>query len=125
VSDGWNAHCVDSFVLASYAVGGPSQPEQQTILYVVPLQFHRRQLHRLQPAKGGVRTPYGGTMSCGIKRGSWVRHPKYEVAYVGGTMNGRISLHAMQTGKRLTQGAKVEDCRVLCTASWRIRKGVR
>jgi hypothetical protein len=125
VSDTWNAHGVDSYVLASYAVNGPSTPEQQTILYVVPLQFHRRQLHRLQPATGGIRAPYGGTMSCGLKRGSWVRHPKYGVAYVGGTMNGRVSLHAMQTGKRLTQGAKVEDCRVLCTASWRVRKGVK
>jgi RRXRR protein len=125
MSDRWNTHCVDSFVLASYAVGGPSKPEQETILYLVPLQFHRRQLHRLQPAKGGIRAPYGGTMSLGIKRGSWVRHPKYGVVYVGGTSKGRISLHAMQTGKRLTQGAKVQDCQVLTTAAWRIRKAER
>lgn len=122
MSDGWNAHCVDSFVLASYVVTGPSKPEQTTILYIVPLQFHRRQLHRLQAARGGIRAPYGGTMSLGLKRGSWVRHPKWGVAYVGGTYKGRISLHEMQTGKRLTQGAKVGDCQVLCTAAWRIRK---
>jgi hypothetical protein len=121
LSDGWDAHCVDSFVLASYAVSGPSKPEQKTILYLTPLQFHRRQLHRLKPAKGGVRSAYGGTMSLGLKRGSWVRHPKWGIAYVGGTMNGRISLHAMQTGKRLTQGAQVEQCQVLTTAAWRVR----
>ena len=120
-SDQWDAHCVDSFVLASYAVGGPSKPTSINILYLVPLRFHRRQLHRLQPEKGGVRKPYGGTRSLGLKRGSWVRHPKWGVAYVGGTYKGRISLHNMQTGKRLTQTVHVSDCQMLCTASWRIR----
>jgi RRXRR protein len=121
LSDAWNAHCVDSFILASYAVGGPSNPEHTHVLYLVPLRFHRRQLHRLQPEKGGIRKPYGGTISLGLKRGSWVQHPKYGIAYIGGTTNGRISLHAMQTGKRLTQNAKIEDCQFLCTASWRMR----
>ena len=122
LSDSWDAHCVDSFVLASYAVGGPSRPEHTHILYLVPLRFHRRQLHRLQPEKGGIRKPYGGTISMGLKRGSWVRHPKYEICYLGGTTNGRLSLHDMHTGKRVTQHAKPRDCQVLCTASWRVRR---
>jgi len=121
LSDAWDAHCVDSFVLASYAVGGSSKPEHTTILYLVPLRFHRRQLQRLQPEKGAIRKRYGGTMSLGVKRGSWVRHPRWGVAYVGGTVNGRISLHDMRTGKRVTQNAGVSDCQVLCTASWRTR----
>jgi hypothetical protein len=120
-NDRWDAHCVDSFVLASYAVGGPSKPEQTKVLYLVPLRFHRRQLHRLQSEKGGKRKPYGGTISLGIKRGSWVRHPKWGLSYVGGTLNGRISLHDMQTGRRVTQTARIGDCQVLCTASWRVR----
>lgn len=120
-SDRWDAHCVDSFVLASYAVGGPSKPTNTHILYLTPLRFHRRQLHRLQPEKGGIRKPYGGTISLGLKRGSWIRHPKWGIAYVGGTTKGRISLHDMQTGKRLTQNVNVSDCQVLCTASWRVR----
>lgn len=70
---------------------------------------------------GGSRKPYGGTISMGLKRGSWVQHPKYGLTYVGGTLNGRISLHDMQTGKRLTQNAKVSDCQRLCTAAWRVR----
>src|SRR5262249_5527119 len=121
-SNRWDAHCVDSFVLASYAVGGPSKPQTRLVLYLPPLRFHRRQLHRLQPEKGGKRKPYGGTISMGVKRGSWVRHRKWGLAYVGGTLNGRISLHDMQTGKRLAQNAKVSDCQVLCTASWGVRK---
>ena len=121
LSDTWEAHCVDSFVLASYAVNGPSQPTTKTMLYLSPLRFHRRQLHRLQPEKGGVRKPYGGTRSLGLKRGSWVRHATWGVCYVGGARKGRISLHKTQNGKRLTQNAKAADCHVLCTASWRIR----
>lgn len=123
-SDRWDSHCVDAFVLASYAVSGPSQPEHTQILYLVPLRFHRRQLHRLQPEKGGIRKRYGGTISQGLKRGSWVRHPKWGIVYIGGTTSGRISLHRLQDGKRLTQNAKVEDCQVLCTASWRVRKAL-
>jgi len=30
-----------------------------------------------------------------------------------------ISLHAYRTNKRLTQGAKVKDCRVLTWVAWR------
>jgi hypothetical protein len=93
-------------------------------LYLVPLRFHRRQLHRLQPERGGIRKPYGGTISLGLKRGAWVRHRKYGIVYVGGTTGGRVSLPAMQDGKRLTKAAKVTDCQVLCIASWRVRKPV-
>jgi hypothetical protein len=121
ISDRWDAHCIDSFVLASYVVGGSSRPEHRHMLYLVPLRFHRRQLHRLQPERGGGRKPYGGTLSMGLKRGSWVKHPKYGRSYVGGTLQGRISLHDRQTGKRLTQNAKVSDCQFICTASWRMR----
>jgi hypothetical protein len=106
VSDRWDAHCVDAFVLAHAAVGGAGQPTSTRMLYVVPLQ-------------------YGGTLSLGLKRGSWVTHLRYGLGFVGGTLNGRISLHSMETGKRLTQRARAEDCRMLCTASWRIRSGLK
>ena len=125
VSDRWDAHCVDAFVLANSAGGGAGQPTSTQMLYVVPLQFHRRQLHRFNRGKGGLPKPYGGTRSLGLKRGSWVTHPRYGLVFVGGTLNGRISLHSMETGKRLTQHARVEECRMLCTASWRIRSGLK
>ncbi len=123
MSDSFNAHCVDSWTLANMEVGGHTEPDDTAMLYLVPLRFHRRQLHRLQPEPGGVRKPYGGTLSLGFKRGSWVRHSRYGVVYVGGSSEGRISLHDMQTGERLTQNAKPTDLKFLCTASWRIRKG--
>lgn len=121
LSDRFDAHCVDSWVLANGWVGGNTVPDNTAILYIVPLRFHRRQLHRLQPEKGGVRKPYGGTISLGFKRGSWVKHPKYGVCYVGGTTGGTISLHSMQTGQRITK-VKPNTVQLLTQASWRIRK---
>jgi hypothetical protein len=119
-ADDFRAHCVDSWVLASSVVGG-EKPENTRLMCVTPLRFHRRQLHALQPARGGIRRPYGGTRSLGFKRGSLVKHPKYGVTYVGGTMNGRLSLHSLEDGKRLCQNAKPSDCQFLAYASWRTR----
>ncbi len=101
LSNSFSTHCVDSWVLANWQVGGHAAPDNKEILFVVPLQFHRRQLHAFQPSKGGVRRAYGGTRSEGFKRGSYIKHPKYGVCYVGGTSKGRISLHSLLDGKRL------------------------
>ena len=76
LSDDFAAHCVDSWTLANFWVGGHVKPDNKAVLHIVPLRFHRRQLHRLQPEKGGIRKPYGGTLSMGFKRGAWVKHPK-------------------------------------------------
>jgi len=95
------------------------------MLLLIPLRFHRRQIHRFNTGQKARRVPYGGTLSLGLKRGAWVRHPCHGVAYVGGTLDGRISLHSRETGRRLTQNARVQDCQVLCTASWRIRSGLK
>ena len=123
LSDKFEAYCIDSWILANRRVGGHTTPDNTTVLHLVPLRFHRRQLHVCQPAKGNIRRLHGGTRSLGFKRGTWVHHPKYGVCYVGGTSKARISLHALKTGKRLCQNAKPEDLKFLCTASWRIKKG--
>ena len=125
----FSAHCVDSWVLANWyaknnarlrlSVGGYISPDNKDIIFVTPLRFHRRQLHALQPSKGGVRRPYGGTRSLGFKRGSYVKHPKYGVCFVGGTSKGCISLHSLTDGKRLTQNALPKECRFLTYASFR------
>ena len=116
----FEAHCVDSWVLASSAVGG-AVPDNTRMSCVTPLQFHRRQLHALQPSKNGIRRPYGGTRSLEFKRGSVVKHPKLGVCYVGGTMGGRISLHSLEDGRRLCRNAKPSDCKFLTYSSWRTR----
>ena len=120
----WSAHCVDAWVLARCGVAG-ARPDNTSVLEIVPLRFHRRQLHRLQPAAGGARARYGGTRSLGFTRGSLVRHPKWGVTYVGGATTTRLSLHAVATGERLTKLAKPGDCRFLTYNSWRVIRADR
>ena len=123
LSSDFSAHCVDSWILANWQVGGHITPDNKEMLFVVPLQLHRRQLHALQPAKGGIRRSYGGTRSEGFKRGSYIKHPKYGICYVGGTSKGRISLHSLIDSKRLTQSAKPQECKHLTYASFRTQNG--
>lgn len=122
LSDKFEAHCIDSWVLANWYTEGHSKPDNTRLIVLVPLRFHRRQLHRFQPSKGGVRSPYGGTMSEGFKRGSIARHPKYGFVYIGGASKGKVSLHSLTTGKRLTQGAKPTDIKFLSFNSWYLAK---
>ena len=119
LSNKFEAHCVDSWCLAYSNVGGNKKPDNANLLLVTPLRFHRRQLHMLQPAKGNSKRNYGGTMSLGLKRGSLIKHSKYGVVYVGGTSKGRISVHSIETGKRIYQYVKLEDCKFLTFNSWR------
>jgi hypothetical protein len=119
MSEDFSAHCVDSWVLANWWTGGHIKPDNKEMLLITPLQFSRRQLHVQNPIKGGIRKQYGGTRSLGFKRGSWVQHPKYGICFVGGSSKGRISLHDLSSGKRLTQNAKSEDITFLHFSSWR------
>lgn len=57
----------------------------------------------------------------GFKRGSLIKHPKWGLAYVGGFLKDRISLHAAATGKRLCQNAKPADFQFLTFNTWRAR----
>lgn len=112
----FSAHCVDSWTLATRALGIRVRnlvPDNTRILCLKPLNFYRRQLHVLQPAKGNIRKLYGGTVSLGYKRGSLVKHPNYGISYVGGNSNGRLSLHCLKTVKRLCQNAMPEDTEFL------------
>jgi RRXRR protein len=116
----FDSHAVDAWVLAA-SVSGATQPTCRRLWYLVPAILHRRQLHRLQASKGGIRKPYGGTRSLGFKRGTLVRHPKYGLCGVGGfdRKQQTISLHAYRTNTRLTQAAKGKDCHVLTWVAWR------
>ena len=120
LADKFECHNVDSWVLANDLVGGHSQPDNIDILKLIPIQFHRRQLHTLQPSKGGIRKSYGGTISLELKRGSLVKHPKYDLCYVGGTLRDRVSLHNIEDGRRLCQNAKLLDIKFLAYNYWRV-----
>jgi hypothetical protein len=100
-------------------VGGKGKVDNEAIYRMVPLRFNRRQLYRLQILTGGIKRCFGGTISLGLKRGSLVKHPKWGLGYVGGTMDDRISLHDLKSGERICQNAKVEELKVLGYGSWR------
>lgn len=122
----FESHAIDAWVMAA-SVSGAEHPTCQRLWYVVPAMFHRRQLHRLQASKGGIRQPYGGTRSLGLKRGTMVQHTKYGRCTVGGFDRKKqtISLHDYRTNKRLTQGAKGKDCRIVTWVafrSWLVRE---
>ncbi|MEY2832756.1 MAG: hypothetical protein RLZZ574_2014 [Cyanobacteriota bacterium] len=112
-------------------VGGETNPNNKDVLVVSPLRFHRRQLHRLEHALGHhIRSRYGGTISAGFKRGSIVKHPKWGLSFVGGTMDKPtqknpnrtvISLHSIKTGKRLTQSANPKDLKFKTYNTWRTK----
>ena len=112
------SHAVDAWVLAA-SVSGAVKPSWLGLFYWIPIRLHRRQLHALQPGKGGIRRPYGGTRSLGFSRGTLVRHVKHGLTYIGGTLKGRVSLHSIRTGKRVTQDAKISDLEILTRLSWR------
>lgn len=114
------SHAVDAWVLAA-SISGAIAPSCTCVWYVVPARLHRRQVHRLEPGKGGIRSPYGGTRALGLKRGTLVKHPHYGLCALGGVDRkvGRVSLHAYRTNKRVTQRARVEDCQRLTWVAWR------
>jgi hypothetical protein len=100
-------------------VGGHDKPDNKEIKRMIPLQFHRRQLHYFVPDKNGERKKYGSTMSMGFKRGSLVRHKKRGLCYVGGNYKDRVGLSSLETGERLCSNAKVGDIRFLAYNSFR------
>lgn len=116
----FESHAVDAWTLAA-SVTGATKPTCKQLWYSTAIRLNRRQLHMLQFSKGGVRRPQGGTRSLGFKRGTLVRHPKHGMASVGGFDRRRqtLSLHDYRSNKRLTQGAKVVDCKVLAWTPYR------
>ena len=118
LAETFDAHNVDSWVLAN-SVFDAKVPESRKIHRLIPLEYHRRMLHRQVPSRGGIRPLYGGTRSMDLRRGTLVRHPRWDLTYVGGSSLGRISLHCLKDGKRVTVHSKREDFQVIAYNSWR------
>ena len=118
LKDVWEAHCVDSHVLCEKTVGGDITPFKG--MYRISfLNFSRRQSHVQNPIKDGVRKQYGSTRSLGLNRGTLVIHKKFGLSFVGGSSQGQLSLHSVESGKRLTQSAKKENLTILSLIKWR------
>ena len=119
LDDRWDAHLVDTFCIQQIAFNHVFMPFKGFYKFE-RIELYKRQLHVANPIKGGHRRPYGGTRSEGISRGTLVKHHKYGICYVGGNMDGNVSLHNYRTGSRLTQNAKPNDINILTTLKWRV-----
>jgi len=53
LSNVFDAHCVDSWVLAYLLVGGDISPENMVVMECKPIRIYRRQLHVFNPGKNG------------------------------------------------------------------------
>ena len=56
-----------------------------------------------------------------MKTGTLVEHRKHGLCFTGGASAGQISLHSLETGKRLQQHARIADWRPRTPLSWRFR----
>ena len=128
LSEGFDAHCVDSWVIANSLVGGHSTPDNTKILFIQPIQWQRRNLHKQQHASGGSpsknsRIRFGGTMSFTFKNNSIVKW-KDQFCLIAGfddkDNKKNISLKPLsgknKKGKgdiRITRTAKIKDIKFI------------
>lgn len=113
----WETHNVDSHILCEIALDKKLVPYKD--LYKIEfLEFHRRQLHIQNPIKGNIRRLYGGTVSSGMSRGSIIRY-KEKLYSLGGESKRGISLHDINTGKRVKRSTKIKDIKMLYNSKWR------
>jgi len=119
----FNSHAVDAFVLAAARIGYPYKSltrEDKKMFYWTPIRVHRRQLHTLQPSKGGERKRFGGTRSIGFSKGTLVQDKNNTIRYTEGySSKNRITLCDIKTGERVSRNAKPEDLKILTRISFR------
>ena len=121
MSESFDAHCVDSWCLAYYMLGGDAVVDNASVFCIEPIQYQRRCLHRENPQRGGKRPRYGGTVCLGYQKGTLVAHIKHGLAVICGHQKGGLSLQPISGGKRIALRAKVEDCRILKRLNFRYK----
>jgi len=106
----WDTHAVDAIAIGCIEIGC-SNPYPPEFWAWKRFEYARRQLHRLEPDKGGIRRRYGGSWSIPpFKKGDVVLYHG-RLARVGGFMDGRVSLHSFGLrNKRFTQDADPNEC---------------
>jgi hypothetical protein len=109
----WDAHASDAVAIGC-AETGCTDPAPPEFWVWRRFQYARRQLHRLEPNKGGVRVRYGGSRSVYPFRKADVVVWHGQLFRVGGFMGKHLALHAFTLkNERVTQNAGPEDCKRL------------
>ena len=124
LADIFEAHCVDSWYLAYQSVGGADIPDTTDIFCIAPIPVSRRELHRQNPKKRGVRSRYGETvLGQGLLKNTLVKHVQRGLTKLSGiNAKGLFSIYSLD-GKRLTTGAKRHDFKVLTRLHFNYRSG--
>jgi hypothetical protein len=115
----WEAHNVDSHVLAELSLGKEVMPFRG-MWRMEYLEYHRRVLHKQNPGEGSIRSKYGSTVSFGKSRGSVVKY-RGNLYYLGGNSKGMVSIHDISTGRRVNQNCKMSEVEVLYTNNRRVQ----
>ena len=122
LSETFDAHCVDSWCLAYHTIGGDAVVDNTDLMCISPIPVVRRELHRQNTQKGGVKPRYGGTTTDGLTKNTLVKHVKYGLTRISGFGKRGISLYSLD-GDRLCQNAKLSDCKVLTHLNFNYRSG--
>ena len=125
LAETFDTHCVDSWCLAYHTVGGVDVPDNTDIFCIAPIPVSRRELHRQNPQKNGIRLRYGGTvLAPGLVKNTLVKHVKHGLTRLSGiNAKGLFSIYSLD-GKRLTTSAKRQDFKVLTRLNFNYRSGL-
>ena len=125
LAETFDTHCVDSWCLAYHTVGGLDVPDNTDIFCIAPIPVSRRELHRQNPQKNGIRLRYGGTvLAPGLVKNTLVKHVKHGLTRLSGiNAKGLFSIYSLD-GKRLTTSAKRQDFKVLTRLNFNYRSGL-
>jgi hypothetical protein len=115
----FEAHCVDSWCLSYYTLGGSSLVETPEIFCISPIPIRRRELHRQNPQKGGKRPRYGGTRCLGVPKNTLVKHVKKGILRVTGHQRGYLTLSEINSSKQVVLTAQPNTYRVLRRLNFR------
>lgn len=104
------AHANDALAMICWLYGDKPETGNTDVFYIWRKQeCSRRQLHLLQPSKGGKRRRYGGTTNASskLRKGDAIRYKDSTIGYVGGWTNGGNVISLVNgKGKRIRQAGK-------------------
>ena len=121
LAETFDAHCVDSFCLAYYVIGGCDVPDNTDILCISPIPIKRRCLHREQESKGRKRNRYGGTRCINTVKNALVKHTKHGLLRVSGHQKGKLTLSDIHTSKQVVLQAKTPEYKILRRLNFKYR----